>query len=327
MPDRSALMDGFLAAAGWAEARREALAGDASARRYIRLYHGEMRAILMDADPATGEDTRPFLRIARHLAGLGLSSPAILAEEPETGFLLLEDLGDGLFARLCEGDPSSEPMLYEAAAEMLHQLHQAQPPDLVQATPALLAQMLDPFFDAYLPAIGASVDRMAVHQAMLTALMAHADDTSVLVLRDFHAENLIWLPTRDGTRRCGLLDFQDALAGHPGYDLISLLQDARRDVSPAANEAALTRYITLSGRDRDTFLASLATLGAQRNLRILGIFARLAQARGKPGYIDLVPRVWSHLQADLSHPALAALRGALAGLPAPTSDILARMRP
>lgn len=327
MSDRTQAMGQLLTRVGWADARIEPLAGDASARRYMRLYFGEKRAILMDADPATGEDTRPFLRIAEHLRDVGLSAPRILAQNPEAGLLLLEDFGDALFARLCDSDPTCEPALYEAAAELLYHLQQSLPPkDLPRATPDLMARMLDPFFDDYLPALGADCDPIAIHQAMLSALMTHADDTSVLILRDFHAENLIWLPDREGVARCGLLDFQDAMAGHPAYDLISLLQDARRDVSDSAVQAAITRFLALSGRNRDAFNASLATLGAQRNLRILGIFARLASTRGKPGYIDLIPRVWGHLQADLSHPALASLRDALWDLPAPTSEVLARMK-
>ena len=149
----------------------------------------------------------------------------------------------------------------------------------------------------------------------------------VLALRDFHAENLIWLPERDGAARVGLLDFQDAFAGHPAYDLVSLLEDARRDVAPEVREAMVTHYIAGSGTDAAAFRTAFATSGAQRNLRILGVFARLSMHFGKPQYVALIPRVWAHLQADLADPALADLRDFLDGvLPAPDPDRLERIR-
>jgi aminoglycoside/choline kinase family phosphotransferase len=146
------------------------------------------------------------------------------------------------------------------------------------------------------------------------------------VQRDYHAENLLWLPGRAGTARVGLLDFQGARSGHPGYDLISLLEDARRGVGEAARIAAVRRYLDTTGIEAASFEAALAALAAQRNLRILGGFARLSMHFAKPHYVDLIPRVWQHLQRDLSHPALAALTRATAPLPPPDPAILQRLK-
>jgi hypothetical protein len=148
-----------------------------------------------------------------------------------------------------------------------------------------------------------------------------------MVLRDYHAENILFLPDRSGTARAGLLDFQDALLGHRAYDLVSLVQDARRDVRADTAEACITHYCTATGQAETPYRASLAVLGAQRNLRILGVFARLAATRGKPHYIDLIPRVWAHLQNDLAHPLLAPVKEVLdTALPAPSPDHLTRLK-
>ncbi|MFQ5567270.1 MAG: aminoglycoside phosphotransferase family protein, partial [Paracoccaceae bacterium] len=149
----------------------------------------------------------------------------------------------------------------------------------------------------------------------------------VLVLRDYHADNLIWLPGRKGVARAGLLDYQDALAGHAAYDLMSLLEDARRDTSAELREAMIGRYLEQRPElDGEAFRAAYAALGAQRNLKIVGIFARLAIRDGKPRYLDLIPRVWGHLMRDLAHPALAPLAGWVARhLPAPEPAALARV--
>jgi aminoglycoside/choline kinase family phosphotransferase len=149
----------------------------------------------------------------------------------------------------------------------------------------------------------------------------------VVILRDYHAENLLWLPERTGTAMTGLLDFQDALLGHPAYDLVSILQDARRDVAPQTETDMIAYYLANTGKDEAAFQTAYALLGAQRNLRILGIFARLCQRDGKPHYVDLIPRVWSYVQRDLAHPALADVADVLASsLPAPTNDFLEDLR-
>lgn len=327
-PDRArdAVREHFLAAAGWGSAEARPLAGDASARTYLRLSRPDgARAVLMDADPARGEATAPFLGVAAFLRDAGLSPPAILASDTANGFLLLEDLGDALFARLAEAAPAREPALYAAAGQVLAALQRHTPPATwPRATPAHLATALAPLFEHYAPEAAARQAPVAL--ALIQALDALGETTAVPILRDFHAENLIWLPDRDGPARVGLLDFQDAMAGHPAYDLASLVRDARRGVSPAAAEAARDAFLAETGRPRDATDAATALLGAQRNLRILGIFARLAAA-GKPGYLALMPRVWRHLQADLAHPAAAPLARALGdALPPPDTARLDRLR-
>ncbi|MDZ7710171.1 MAG: phosphotransferase [Roseovarius sp.] len=298
--------------------------GDASNRRYLRLARPDgARAVLMDAPPERGEDVRPFTAIARHLRGLGLSAPAILAEETQTGLLLLEDLGDALYARTLAQAPAMEPTLYRAATDLLVELHRHAPPEgLAPYSPPLMADLaalaLDWYRDGGTSPEDASLRRQ--FQATLeTHLAALPETDSVLIQRDYHAENLIWLPDRAGVARVGLLDFQDAMRGHRAYDLVSLLQDARRDVSPATARAMLKHYIATTGADADAFTTAFHWLGAQRNLRILGVFARLCLRDGKPHYVDLIPRVWAHLQTDLRHPALAPLASLVAeALPPPT---------
>ncbi|MGY9048566.1 hypothetical protein P775_02205 [Puniceibacterium antarcticum] len=320
------MTDAFLAGAGWSDATLTPLAGDASARRYSRVARAGGGAILMQ-DP--DGDTALFARLARHLSGLGLSAPQILAEDHARGLLLIEDLGDGLFARLTAADPTQERQLYLAATDALLALHRHAPPALDVATPQRLAQMSDLGFDCYLVRATGSAAPQARDRCIAAfeeALATDAPDTDVMILRDFHAENLLWLPDRTGPARVGLLDFQDALQGHCAYDLASLLTDARRDVSPDTAAAAIHHYIRQRGLPDGPFRAALAVLGAQRNLRILGVFARLAGA-GKPQYLTLMPRVWAHLQADLTHPALASVAAILnAVLPPPTPEILARLR-
>ncbi|ETX27912.1 aminoglycoside phosphotransferase family protein [Roseivivax isoporae] len=318
----------FLDRAGWGGAVPAPLAGDASSRRYTRLERGGDTAILMQ-DP--GGDVDRFARLARLLSGWGLSAPAILACDAAAGLLLAEDLGDALFARLAASEPAREPALYAVAVDVLGVVERHAPPaDLPPAGPAELAALTGMAFDWYLPRAGGPRDAglaADVRTAFEDALATHAPEMSVMILRDYHAENLLWLPDRTGVARAGLLDFQDAMRGPPGYDLVSLVEDARRDVSPAAAEIARTRYLERSGRSAAELRPRLAVLGAQRNLRILGVFARLAAQAGKPHYIDLVPRVWAHLDRALDHPALAAVARRLRPvLPRPTPAMLAAMR-
>ena len=331
-PDRPARIAAFLERAGWGEARRWALAGDASVRRYERLSAPDgRRAVLMDADPATGQDVGAFARVARHLAQAGLAPPAILAADHDAGLLLLEDLGDALFARVVEDAPESEMRLYSAAIDALAVLHAEPVPDWAEpygvrrmTENALLA------YDWYAAGAGHAVDPVARAEAdgLLHAHIAALDETPpVLCLRDFHAENLIWVPERPGPLSVGLLDFQDARTCHPAYDLTSLLRDARRDVPAPVRDAMTARYLAATGRDSDRFAKDAAVCVAERNLRILGVFARLSLHYGKPHYVDLMPRVWDHMVAGLSHPDLAALRDrVLADLPAPAPDHLAILK-
>ncbi len=332
MTDRAILQQAFIAHTDWADAMIAPLAGDASNRRYLRLTRaatGET-AVLMDAPPEKDEDVRPFLHIARYLTGLGLSAPRILAEDTENGFLILEDLGDALFARVIPKDANLELPLYTAASDLLAELHRhAPPPDLAAYSPGVMADMAALAFDWYLVGATGDIgpDRGAFHATIKTALATHASETNVLIQRDYHAENLLWLPDRAGVARVGLLDFQDAMLGHPAYDLVSILQDARRDVPPAIEQAMIARYIDKSGADPETFETAYRCLGVQRNLRILGVFARLCMRDGKAHYVDLIPRVWAHLGHDLSHPAMAAIAEiARAVLPPPTPTILQRLK-
>ena len=326
MTDRLAQIAHFLASTGWDKAEMVPLAGDASNRRYYRLYHLDRSAVLMDAPPERGEDVRPFLDIGTHLMALGFSAPQIMAAEEAVGLLLLEDLGDALFARVLEKDIALENSLYSTAIDLLCALHEHAPPaHLPTYDPRLMTDLAALVFDWYLPAATGRPNesgRRAFCELLESLLVTASEETPVTILRDFHAENLVWLPERKGVARVGLLDFQDAMAGHPAYDLVSLLQDARRDVSQRLEEAMLTRYVATTGVHDRAFRYAYALLGAQRNLRIIGVFARLCLRDGKPSYLDLLPRVWEHLQTDLRHPALAPLRALLSDLlPPPTASI------
>jgi len=328
MPDRAALAQAFVAGVGWGDAALLPLAGDASARRYFRLTRTDTSAVLMDAPPGQGDSPASFVIIAHHLLGLGLSAPQILAQDLAHGFLLLEDLGDGLFARLIPDDRSIEAALYAAATDVLvHLQRHPAPCGLPDLSPDDWAEAATLALTCYRFAITDTHADPGAFIATLTALLArHADQPRVLILRDYHAENLLWLPSREGLRRVGLLDFQLGQMGQPGYDLVSLLQDARRDV-PAPVEAAMThRFITATGTSETGFTSAYAVLGAQRALRILGVFARLGVSCGKPGYLRLIPRVWGQLQRNLAHPALAPLAAICQDLlPAPTPARLERI--
>lgn len=317
----------FVKAAGWSTATRTPLAGDASSRRYERLT-GVSSAILMDAPPGQADSVADFVRIDRHLRGLGLSAPFILAQDIDAGFLLLEDLGDGLFPAVIADAPTMEETLYQAATDVLLHL-QAHPP--LPGLPDLSAQdwagAAGLVIDWYrLASVGTRDGRADLVGILTETLRRLADGPRVMILRDYHAENLLYLPNRDGLARVGLLDFQLAQMGQPGYDLVSLLQDARRDVPPALETAMIQRFAEAHHRDLAEFQASYAALGALRALRILGIFARLCLAEGKPRYLAMIPRVWAHLQRNLSHPDLAELRQIFAALlPPPDAETLRRL--
>lgn len=331
-----ARLTAFLAEAGWGDAETGPLAGDASNRRYLRVARGGRTAVLMDAPPERGEDVRPFMAVTEWLRGLGLSAPAVLAADREAGLLLLEDLGDDLYARHLARRPADEPALYAAAVDVLAGLADAPPPAVIgaEALPVapydqeVLNREAGLFTGWWLPAVTAVPRGMADEYVGLVRQVCApvADAREVVVLRDYHAENLLWLPGRAGPARVGLLDYQDALAGHAAYDLVSLLEDARRDTAPELQEAMVARYLAARpGIDRDAFRAAYAVLGAQRNLKIIGIFARLARRDGKPRYLSLIPRVWDHLQRDLSHPALAPLAAWVTRYaPPPEPAVLAR---
>ena len=302
MSDLSPRLRAFLSGTHWQDWQVTALAGDASARRYLRLTSPEGdSAILMDADPATGEDTAPFLAIAAWLDENGLRAPRVLHGDRPRGLLLIDDLGPDTIAAAAAW--VAEDVLYDAAVDVLIRLDALTPPEaLTQMTPDVGAQMVAITAQTY-----HACDPAPLVGAVRDALRAHAPTADRMALRDYHAENLIWRPGHIGTDRIGLLDFQDAFVAPRGYDLASLLRDIRRPVSPAQVVRQTGRFADALGVDRARMEASLATLGAQRNLRILGVFARLAQ-NGKPRYATLLPAVWDALMRDLSHPALVALR-------------------
>lgn len=291
----------FLAAHGWGGAEVVPLAGDASFRRYFRALDAGRSAVLMDSPPKL-EDQRPFVELARWLTERGFRAPAILAEDPAEGLVLLEDFGDARLRETVDAAPESELRLYGDAVDVLIRLrdHPAAPVPAYDRSVYLREVMLLP--EWYCPAIGLEVDVPGYRAAWEAVLDTVDGGEAVTVLRDYHAENLMLIEGEAET--LGLLDFQDALAGHPAYDLVSLLQDARRDVAPALEEAMLDRYRRTTGVGED-FLDAYHVLGAQRNAKIVGIFARLWQRDGKPRYAALCPRVWRYLERDLAQPVLA----------------------
>jgi aminoglycoside/choline kinase family phosphotransferase len=314
MSDRSKLRAAFVARSGWGDAHEGLLAGDASFRKYFRLTRASGRAVVMDS-PAAHEPVEPFVRIARHLRALGLSAPEVFAEDQPNGFLLLEDLGDNTFARVLEAG-GDERTLYERATDVLVRLHAAPKhgllPDLgAYKNEALIeAAMLLP--EWYLPAATGrptppeEAERYrAAWRECLDELPASDD---ALLLRDYHKDNLLWLPERPGVRACGLLDFQDAQRGHPSYDLVSLIEDARRDVPAALHTACLERYLAGTGLAARAFRTGFALMAAQRHARVIGLFVRLLKRDGKPDYLPHLPRVWRLFERALAHEALQPLR-------------------
>ena len=306
---RHAAATGFLRHAGWGDAMRTALAGDASSRRYERLLRNGRPAILMDCPHGSGDDIGDFTRIDRHLRKIGLNAPEILAEDLAQGFLLLEDFGDGVFSRVLAANPNAEVPFYARATDVLLHL-QARPPadTLMNLSADDWAAAAGLVCDWYCFAIlDDKADCATLTRVLSDCLAKHADGPRVMILRDYHAENLLWLENRSGLQQVGLLDFQLAQLGQPGYDLVSLLQDARRDVSLSVEAMMIRRFIEAKGVQEADFTAHYAAVGAQRALRILGIFARLCLQSGKPGYVDLMPRVWAGLQRCLAHPELRDL--------------------
>lgn len=321
MSDRDRLIEEFLAAHGWAGAARAPLAGDASFRRYERLSDGDRRAVLMDAPPEH-EDVGAYLRIARILYAHGYSAPEIYAEDTANGLLLIEDLGDDTFTRvLGQNRPGEEERLYAAAVDLLIDLHRRDAWALTRDVPSYDDARLDDeallLVDWYLPAVREEPLSASLHREYLELWhglyeVARAVPAT-LVLRDYHVDNLLWLPERSGAAVCGLLDFQDAVVGPVSYDLVSLLEDARRDIPAALVRAMRAHYVAaFPALDADEFDASYAVMGAQRNAKIIGIFTRLAHRDKKPAYLAHIPRVWRLLEGDLAHPALKPMADWLA---------------
>ncbi len=314
--DRQELIETFLRAAGWPEARRWRLAGDASFRKYDRVEKNGRRAVLMDAPPPQ-EDVRPFVRIARHLHARGFSVPEVLAEDPETGLLLLEDLGDDTYTRLLRAG-SDEAMLYGNAVDALIALHKrpgsdAVPPGVIPYGKERLLEEAGRIHSWYLRLVGAEalpvrdvIDFEAIWNDLLP--VAWQVPTS-LILFDYHVDNLMLVKDRSGMHACGILDFQDAISGPITYDLMSLLEDARRDVSAPTVDMMKRRYLAAFPEiDPDAFARSWAVMAAQRHLRVIGTFARLKLRDDKPLYLQHMPRLWRYMDRCLASPHLHPLR-------------------
>jgi aminoglycoside/choline kinase family phosphotransferase len=296
-------LDEFLKLHGWEGAVVAPVAGDASFRRYFRVESAARgKAILMDAPPPH-EDPRPFLHIAQYLNGHQFRAPEIFATDLTRGLLLIEDFGDRRMREHLDEHPEDEAAVYRAAIDAILRLAQ---------TPAVQAQAYDIatymrevqlLSEWYMPAMGLSFDVQEFDQIWTEALAPLAEYQKVTVLRDYHAENIMLLD--DGQQ--GIIDFQDALVGHPAYDLVSLLQDARRDVSPTL-EAEMLAYYHAAAKPGVDFDAHYALLGAQRNTKIIGIFTRLWKRDGKERYLSFLPRMWGLLERDLAHPDLAPVK-------------------
>ena len=348
MSDRETLRLDFLRSAGLAEAARAPLPGDASTRRYERLTTPSgARLMLMDQPPAmesqpcdpawtpqqrqargwnavarlSAGKIEAFAAVATHLRALGLSAPEIIAVDPANGLAVIEDFGDDLFAQVIARGADEAP-LYRAAIEAQVVLHEAPTPEVLSGPagewPLLTydqtalqggADLFVEWLPRLLPTLSFSPDAVAEWQAAWAPITAQGEaEASVMAHRDYHAENLIHLSGRTGAASVGLIDFQDAVRAHPSWDLHSLLQDARRDVSPALEAAMLDHYFSLRPQvDREGFMRAYAGLAALNEARILGIFARLIARDAKPRYGAFMPRMWAHLNANLQKPGLEAV--------------------
>ena len=316
MFDREVLINDFLQTNGWDTAARLSMADDASFRRYERLHQGMRTAVLMDA-PSPQENIQPFVNMARHLVALGYSAPRITAENLKDGLLILEDLGDHTFTRVLSETPEREADMYAMAVDLLIDLHgrpaaESLPPGLAPYNLELLNQEALLLPDWFMPAITGAPTPAPVRASYLAAwrdsLTQVASHPPTLVLRDFHVDNLMWLANRNGTQACGLLDFQDAVAGPAAYDLMSLLEDARRNIAPDLISNMIGRYLAaFPDLNQDTFRTVFAILAAQRHAKVIGIFTRLSVRDAKSAYLSHIPRVWRLLEASLQHSALDAV--------------------
>ncbi|MEP7350465.1 MAG: phosphotransferase [Sphingorhabdus sp.] len=296
-------LDEFLATHGWANAVVTPVAGDASFRRYFRATAEDGRkAVLMDAPPQH-EDPRPFIDIARYLGGHGFRAPEIYAADLDHGFVLIEDFGDVQMRQHLDLIPQDADRIYRQAIEVLVRLADAPAAELPPYDEAAYLREVRLLTEWYVPAMGLPVDADEYDTLWREALAPVSNQQCVTVLRDYHAENIMLLD--DGGQ--GIIDFQDALIGHPAYDLVSLLQDARRDVDPALEQEMLAFYRNATGAPA-AFDLHYALLGAQRNTKIIGIFTRLWKRDGKDRYLGFLPRMWGLLERDLAHPGLAPLK-------------------
>lgn len=294
-------LDEFLEQAGWGAAKIEPLVGDASFRRYFRVRDGARSAMLMDAPPPH-EDPGPFLDVGKWLAEHGHRAPEIHAEDRSRGLVLIEDFGEDRMRDWLDDNAHAEEDVYARAIDALVRLHRSPPGPFAPYDLETYQREAGLLTEWYCPAMRLAVDDAGYRAAWDEVLqpMLPRQNPGVTVLRDYHAENIMLLD--EGHQ--GLIDFQDALVGHPAYDLVSLLQDARRDVSPRLERTMLDRYLAQVDAGAH-FEADYARLGAQRNAKIVGIFSRLWKRDDKPRYLAFIPRVWEALERDLKHPALA----------------------
>ena len=347
MTDREYARAEFLNRSGWGDAELASMGQDASTRSYLRLSGPQGRAILMDAPPAhesapcgpeaseyerilAGWNARTrlaacrvdaFVGIGEFLVNLELSAPRTYSYDVEQGFAVIEDLGDGIYAREIENG-ADERTLYLAATDCLTCIHQQSAPESVTAGDWVWpvqhydrlamttgADLFPKWYPSYDAGVSFSGELARRYDDVVGGLSAHlASLRPVLMMRDYHAENLLWLPEREGLAKVGILDFQDAVRGPAAWDLAMFVQDARRDVSPEVQAEVVRRYITHMGLSEEDFLKDLAIAGAINALRILGVFARLITRDGKPRYGQFMDREWGHLKDSLTHPALADLK-------------------
>ena len=295
----------FLGATRWEGAEIAPLVGDASFRRYFRIRRGEQSAMLMHAPPPH-EDPAPFLHVARWLNENGLRGPAIYRDDAARGWVLTEDFGDIRMKEWIDDHPDDEHDVYAKAIDALVRLHRLPPGPFEPYDMAVYQREAALFLEWYCPAVGLTVDEAEWAKAWEEALspLLARQDPGVTVLRDYHAENIMLLEEGKLNGKQGLIDFQDALVGHPAYDLVSLLQDARRDVSQQLEHEMMGRYRAATEAG-EHFEGDYARLGAQRNAKIVGIFTRLYKRDGKPRYLGMIPRVWRAMEHDLAHEAMA----------------------
>ncbi len=314
MVEREVQIKKFLAEAGWGGAERRRLAADASFRRYDRLTRDGATAVLMDAPPPM-ENVRAFHAVQQQLLALGLSAPRPIRLDAAAGLLLLEDFGDRTYTRaLAEG--ADEAALYRLATDLLIALHRRWRDGAGTLPPYDEERLLEEALllsDWYMAAATGRPpsrrQRSDYIEAWRAVFPLAQRVPRSLVLRDYHVDNLMVLEGREGVAACGLLDFQDALLGPVTYDLVSLLEDARRDIPAPLVEEMLARYLAaFPALDREAFATSYAVLGAQRSAKIIGIFTRLSRRDGKADYLPHIPRVWRLLETDLGKPPLAPVK-------------------
>ena len=317
----------FLRHHGWDDAKTEKITSDASNRKYTRLFKKQNTSILMDSDPTTNESIENFIYFTKQLRKLKFSAPKIYGQDICNGLLLLEDLGSDSFANILKSKPHLENHIYQEAINQLIEIRKNKIPHLTRKYDLkILLQEAVLFSEWYLSPLRASYESSHLLKILRVTLQETLKQDTTLVLRDYHAENLMWLPDRRNNRRVGLLDYQDALAGNPAYDIASLLKDARREVPKKLQEELIKYFLKKTNLDHAVFSRDYSILSAQRNLKIIGIFSRLSIRDNKSGYLDLIPRVWKNLQDDLEHPSLNELSEFIkSNSPQPTLENLGKL--